>query len=40
MMALGELGLRHSTTALKHFDSILALDASHMGATLHRRLIK
>jgi len=40
MMALGELGRGNSSTALEHFDSILALDASHMGATLHRRLIK
>jgi len=39
MMALGELGLGNSAAALKHFDSILALDASHLGATLHRRLI-
>ncbi len=40
MMALGELGLANFSIALEHFDSILALDASHLGATLHRRLIK
>jgi tetratricopeptide (TPR) repeat protein len=40
MMALGELGLGNSSIALEYFDSILALDACHMGATLHRRLIK
>jgi tetratricopeptide (TPR) repeat protein len=40
MMALGELGRGDSAAALEHFDSILALDASHMGATLHRRLIE
>jgi lipoprotein NlpI len=40
MIALGELGLGNFSIALEHFNSILALDASHMGATLHRRLIK
>ena len=40
MMGLGDLGLGNSATARKHFDAVLALDASHLGATLHRRLIK
>jgi tetratricopeptide (TPR) repeat protein len=39
MMGLGELGLGNVDAALAHFDAVLARDASHMGAMLHRRLI-
>jgi tetratricopeptide (TPR) repeat protein len=39
MMALGELGLGNAAPALAHFDAVLTRDASHMGASLHRRLI-
>jgi tetratricopeptide (TPR) repeat protein len=39
MMALGELGLGNGENAFAHYDAVLARDASHLGATLHRRLV-
>lgn len=35
MTALGHLGLGHSAAARDHFIRVLALDANHLGATLH-----
>ena len=39
MMALGALGLGDLAAAKEHFDAVLGLDANHIGATLHRRMI-
>ncbi|MCC9074633.1 DUF5107 domain-containing protein [Litorilinea aerophila] len=39
MMALGYLGLGEVDAAQEHFDQVLALDASHVGAAIHRRLL-
>ncbi|HTP11318.1 MAG TPA: DUF5107 domain-containing protein [Anaerolineae bacterium] len=39
MQALGYLGLGDSAAAQEHFDAVLMLDANHLGATLHRRMI-
>ncbi|EMI15668.1 tetratricopeptide repeat protein [Rhodopirellula maiorica SM1] len=36
MIALGALGMGNIGEARKHFDAILDLDPSHMGAVLHR----
>jgi tetratricopeptide (TPR) repeat protein len=38
MMGLGELGRGNLPAARSHFDAILAIDANHTGATLHRRM--
>lgn len=37
MMALGYLGLGQAEAAQEHFERVLALDAAHPGAALHRR---
>ncbi|HLO29747.1 MAG TPA: tetratricopeptide repeat protein, partial [Anaerolineales bacterium] len=39
MMALGHLGLGDLSAAKENFDAVLAMDPSHLGATLHRRMI-
>ncbi|MFM8323043.1 MAG: DUF5107 domain-containing protein [Chloroflexota bacterium] len=39
MIALGCLGQDEVDAARAHFDAVLALDASHLGAMLHRRLL-
>jgi tetratricopeptide (TPR) repeat protein len=39
MMALGNLGLGEKDEASQAFDVALALDANHIGATVHRRLV-
>jgi tetratricopeptide (TPR) repeat protein len=39
MMALGHLGLGEHEAAQANFDAVLAQDANHLGATLHRRLL-
>ena len=39
MLGLGYLGLEDFAAAGAHFDAVLALDANHLGATLHKRLI-
>jgi tetratricopeptide (TPR) repeat protein len=38
MMGLGALGSGDLRTAQKYFDSVLAMDSSHLGATLHNRM--
>ncbi len=40
MQALGYAGLGNAVAAQEHFDAVLALDANHLGATLHRSLIQ
>jgi tetratricopeptide (TPR) repeat protein len=40
MLGLGYLGLGEKTEAKAHFDSVLEIDANHLGATLHRSLIE
>jgi hypothetical protein len=39
MLALGYLGLGERTTVQEYFAAVLRLDANHLGAELHRRLI-
>ncbi|MCX6080815.1 MAG: DUF5107 domain-containing protein [Chloroflexi bacterium] len=39
MLGLGYLGLGNLAMAKEHFDAVLVLDASHLGASLHLRLI-
>lgn len=39
MMALGCLGLRQAEAA-QHFDTILTMDRSHLGATIHSALVE
>ena len=39
MIALGSLGLGDHTSACQHFAAVLALDANHLGAVLHCRLL-
>jgi tetratricopeptide (TPR) repeat protein len=39
MMALGYLGLGEYELARANFDEVLAQDANHLGAMLHRRLL-
>lgn len=41
LMGLGHLGLGngHAERAIQYFDHILALDANHQGATLHKKMI-
>jgi tetratricopeptide (TPR) repeat protein len=39
MMALGYLGLGEEHAAREHFERVLAFDASHLGANIHRRLL-
>ncbi len=39
MQGLGYLGLNDSAAAQEQFDAVLALDANHLGATRHRRMI-
>jgi len=36
MMGLGHLGLGHGTEAQSQFDQVLALEANHQGALIHR----
>ncbi|MDJ0752162.1 MAG: DUF5107 domain-containing protein [Ardenticatenaceae bacterium] len=38
MMALGHAGLGNQREAAEHYENILQLDASHLGAVLHRSL--
>jgi len=38
MIALGQLGLGDLAEARQYFDRVLALDAAHQGAALHRGL--
>lgn len=40
MMGLGYLGLGDLLAAREHLEAVLALDASHLGATLHLRLVQ
>ncbi len=39
MLGLGKQGLGELAGAQEYFDAVLALDATHLGAELHRRLI-
>jgi tetratricopeptide (TPR) repeat protein len=39
MIALGATGLGERERAVAHYGAALELDASHLGATLHRRLL-
>ena len=39
MIALGYTGMGEQANAEAHYTEILALDAYHLGATLHRRLL-
>ena len=39
MQALGYLGLSDLPAAKEQFEAVLALDANHLGATLHRRMV-
>ena len=39
MIALGYTGLGDREQAETHYSEALRLDASHLGATLHRRLL-
>jgi tetratricopeptide (TPR) repeat protein len=39
MLALGYTGLGEPAAAERHYDEALRLDAGHLGATLHRRLL-
>ncbi|HEU0293007.1 MAG TPA: hypothetical protein VFR47_09745 [Anaerolineales bacterium] len=40
MMGLGYLGLGNLPAAREHLEAVLALDANHLGATLHLHLVK
>lgn len=40
IMGLGYLGLGDLPAAKEHLEIVLALDANHLGATLHLRLVK
>ncbi len=40
LLALGYVGLGQSSKAKEHFDAVLAIDANHLGATLHRKMVK
>ncbi len=39
MMALGHLGLGNVSAAKENFEVVFALDANHLGAILHRRML-
>jgi len=39
MMGLGYLGLGDVLAAREHFEAVLALNANHLGATLHIRMV-
>jgi hypothetical protein len=39
MIALGYTGLGEQASAEAHYAEVLALDAYHLGTTLHRRLL-
>ena len=39
MLALGYTGLGERTAAEQHYAEVLRLDAGHLGATLHRRML-
>ena len=39
MIGLGNLGLGQSQAAKQNFDAVLARDASHLGAALHKRMV-
>ena len=39
MLALGYLGLNEKEQAASEFDQVLALNADHIGAHLHKSLI-
>jgi len=38
MLGLGSLGLGEAIAAHDHFEAALALDISHLGVSLHRRM--
>jgi hypothetical protein len=39
MMALGYMGLGKTQTAQQQFAEVLALDANHSGALIHRSIL-
>jgi tetratricopeptide (TPR) repeat protein len=39
MMALGNAGLNEREQAEQEFDQVLSLDACHLGATIHRKML-
>jgi tetratricopeptide (TPR) repeat protein len=39
IMALGSLGLGNASNAKEHFNAVLAMDANHLGATIHRKMV-
>jgi hypothetical protein len=39
MMALGYMGLENAQTAQQQFAEVLALDANHSGALIHRSIL-
>ena len=39
LLALGYLGLSQKAQANEHFDAVLAIDANHLGAILHKKMI-
>jgi hypothetical protein len=39
MMALGYMGLEKTQTAQQQFAEVLALDANHSGALIHRLIL-
>jgi tetratricopeptide (TPR) repeat protein len=39
MLALGYLGLGESSKAKEHFEAVLAIDANHLGAILHSKMV-
>jgi tetratricopeptide (TPR) repeat protein len=39
MLGLGYLGLGNKPQALEHLDAVLAIDSSHLGAVIHRKMI-
>lgn len=40
MIALGELGLGNDPAARSHFEHVLELENTHLGARLHKQLVK
>jgi hypothetical protein len=39
MIGLGNLGLGKRQAAQQYLDAVLARDASHLGAALHRKMV-
>jgi tetratricopeptide (TPR) repeat protein len=39
MMALGYMGIDELEKAREQFEQVLAMDASHLGATVHRKML-